>query len=228
MGEAEAEGQVAGSNPNPNPNPDTEYNHGAEEVTIDEDGRGEDAERGGGEAEGGEGAVQLQGGDGGDAGRVRGRKRRGQHAETDGEEGWQGCEVGEYRVERVRVVAGARVIRLADVVAGRRRTGKRFRRACRVGNSQQVVCIEGRCRLQVTGSNDAGEREIMSSVGAVSGLSGEGEDRRDTMRRQEERRAETTERRRGYAVGAAWDEGNMIQAMARLKNPTIAWRYGDG
>ena len=67
-----------------------------------------------------------------------------------------------------------------------------------------------------------------STVGAVSGLSGEGEDRRDTMRRQEERRAETTERRRGYAVGAAWDEGNMIQAMARLKNPTIAWRYGDG
>jgi hypothetical protein len=24
------------------------------------------------------------------------------------------------------------------------------------------------------------------------------------------------------------DEGNLIQAMARLKNPTIAWRYGDG
>ena len=23
---------------------------------------------------------------------------------------------------------------------------------------------------------------------------------------------------------AAWDEGNMIQAMARMKNPTIAWR----
>ena len=75
----------------------------------------------------------------------------------------------------------------------------------------------------MTGSNDAEEQEILSSVGAVSGLSGEGEDRRDTIRRQEERRAETTERRRGYAVGAAWDEGNMIQAMARLKNPTIAW-----
>jgi hypothetical protein len=39
---------------------------------------------------------------------------------------------------------------------------------------------------------------------------------------------EATEARRGYARVAAWDEGNLIQAMARLKNPTIAWRYGDG
>ena len=34
--------------------------------------------------------------------------------------------------------------------------------------------------------------------------------------------------RRGYAPTAAWDEGNMIQAMAGMKNPTIAWRFGDG
>ena len=161
-------------------------------------------------------------------GRVCGRKRKGQQAETDGEEGWQGCEVGEFRAERVRIVAGARVIRLADVVAGRRRTDKRCRRACR--NSRQVVCIGGRYRLQVTDSNDAEGQGVVavSSVGATSGLSGEEGDRRDTIRRQETRRAETTESRRGYAVGAAWDEGNMIQAMARLKNPTIAWRYGDG
>ena len=39
---------------------------------------------------------------------------------------------------------------------------------------------------------------------------------------------EAAEARRGYARVAAWDEGNLIQAMARLKNPTIAWRYGDG
>ena len=44
----------------------------------------------------------------------------------------------------------------------------------------------------------------------------------------EEMEAGKTERRRGYVCGAAWDEGNIIQAMARLKNPTIAWRYGDG
>ena len=34
--------------------------------------------------------------------------------------------------------------------------------------------------------------------------------------------------RRGYAPTAALDEGTMIQAMARMKNPTIAWRFGDG
>ena len=39
---------------------------------------------------------------------------------------------------------------------------------------------------------------------------------------------EAAEARRGYARVAAWDEGNLILAMARLKNPTIAWRYGDG
>ena len=38
-------------------------------------------------------------------------------------------------------------------------------------------------------------------------MSGEEKDRRETMRRQGERRAEMTESRRGYAVGAAWDEG---------------------
>ena len=44
----------------------------------------------------------------------------------------------------------------------------------------------------------------------------------------EEMEAGKAGRRRGYVCGAAWDEGNMIQAMARLKNPAIAWRYGDG
>ena len=43
---------------------------------------------------------------------------------------------------------------------------------------------------------------------------------------------EAAEARRGdiYESGSVgwWDEGNLIQAMARLKNPTIAWRYGDG
>ena len=33
--------------------------------------------------------------------------------------------------------------------------------------------------------------------------------------------------RRGYTAGAAWDEGAMIQAMARMDNPTLRWRYGD-
>jgi hypothetical protein len=42
---------------------------------------------------------------------------------------------------------------------------------------------------------------------------------------------EATEARRGYARVAAWDEGNLIQAMARLKNPTddrvAIWREMD-
>ena len=67
-----------------------------------------------------------------------------------------------------------------------------------------------------------------SSVGAVSGLSGETEERIRVIKRCEEKAMEVAESRRGYVYGAAWDEGNMIQAMARLKNPTIAWRYGDG
>ena len=39
---------------------------------------------------------------------------------------------------------------------------------------------------------------------------------------------EAAKARRGYARVAAWGEGKLIQATARLKNPTIAWRYGDG
>ena len=56
----------------------------------------------------------------------------------------------------------------------------------------------------------------------------EGDMRRRGARECEEALMEATEARRGYARVAAWDEGNLIQAMARLKNPTIAWRYGDG
>ena len=52
--------------------------------------------------------------------------------------------------------------------------------------------------------------------------------RRRNMRECEDAMMEDTASRRGYAPTAAWDEGNMIQAMARMKNPTIAWRFGDG
>ena len=39
---------------------------------------------------------------------------------------------------------------------------------------------------------------------------------------------ERAEARRGYAVAAAWDEGAMIQIMARMSNPTLPWQYDDG
>ena len=36
---------------------------------------------------------------------------------------------------------------------------------------------------------------------------------------------ESTAARRGYTTGAAWDEGAMIQAMARMDNPTLTRRW---
>ena len=95
----------------------------------------------------------------------------------------------------------------------------------------KVVCIDKSCRLLIHGSNNSdGGRSGRSddSLGAESGLSGEEEDRQRVVRKHDERKVEVAESRRGYVRGAVWDEGNMIQAMARLKNPTIAWRYGDG
>ena len=162
-----------------------------------------------------------------EGGQRRGLKRRG--AVVDGEEGWLTCVVGECRVGDGLVVAGRRVIRLADVVAGRRRTRKQ-----RV--AEMPPFFEA-----VTGphvhSNRSGNRVLQagettfggeSSRQATSGWSGDEEGRWQVIRQYEESRVVATESRRGYTAGAAWDEGNMIQAMARLKNPTIAWRFGDG
>ena len=85
-------------------------------------------------------------------------------------------------------------------------------------------------RGSLRSSNHNGEGYVGDdvSVGATGGGSLLADERGRVIRWCEEVDAGKTERRRGYACGAAWDEGNMIQAMARLKNPTIAWRYGDG
>ena len=55
----------------------------------------------------------------------------------------------------------------------------------------------------------------------------------DEMRRRgawelEAAAVEAMAARRGYTTRAAWDEGAMIQAMARMDNPTLRWRYGGG
>ena len=108
---------------------------------------------------------------------------------------------------------------------------------------------------QAVGGSKPNEREEQRVVTSVDGIlvttlgvvMGDGQDFEDSsnttrgtvddeegyMRRRgarecDEALMEATEARRGYARVAAWDEGNLIQAMARLKNPTIAWRYGDG
>ena len=171
----------------------------------------------------------LAGGQGAAGARMK-RKRKGRQVEREDGDVWQSCAVGAYCIGRARLVAGARVIRLAEVVAGRRRTVKRSRRT-ECSRHVKVVCIDGCCRLQIMELRDPDARGLecnSSMTGAESGLSGEEGDRKQVVRRQEEHRAVATESRRGYAIGAAWDEGNMIQAMARLKNPTIVWRYGDG
>ena len=63
---------------------------------------------------------------------------------------------------------------------------------------------------------------------AATAASGENEVRRKNMRACDRAMMEDTASRREYAPTVAWDEGNMIQAMARMKSPTIAWRFGDG
>ena len=56
----------------------------------------------------------------------------------------------------------------------------------------------------------------------------EDEERRRGVWEVEAMAVEYTEARRGYTLAAAWDEGAMIQAMARMDNPTLRWRYGGG
>ena len=74
--------------------------------------------------------------------RAQGQKRRGALEEDDG--AWQQCAVGAYRVGAGRVVAGTRVIRLAEVVAGRRRTSKKRN----LGDSSGPVSQIGNRMLQ--------------------------------------------------------------------------------
>ena len=50
---------------------------------------------------------------------------------------------------------------------------------------------------------------------------GENEVRRRDMRECEDVMMEDTASRRGYAPTAAWDDGNMIQAMASMKNTQV-------
>ena len=50
---------------------------------------------------------------------------------------------------------------------------------------------------------------------AATADSGENEARRRNVRECEDAMMEDTASRRGYAPTAAWDEGNMIQAVAR-------------
>ena len=134
------------------------------------------------------------------------------------------CVLGEVRIGK-GVVKGQVMIRLAEVGACRRR-----KQAKRVSVERRVVTRNGTelvTALRVI-TSDGQFRDSSSESGLGTADDEEGDMRRRGARECEEALMEAAEARRGYTRVAAWDEGNMIQAMARLKNPTIAWRYGDG
>ena len=134
------------------------------------------------------------------------------------------CALGEVRVGKA-MLKGQVVIRLAEVVAGRRR-----KRAKRTSEEQRVVTSVDGILVTTLGVviSDGKDSEDSSNTTRGTVDDEEGDMRRRGARECDEALMEATEARRGYARVAAWDEGNLIQAMARLKNPTIAWRYGDG
>ena len=119
---------------------------------------------------------------------------------------------------------GQVVIRLAEVVACRRR-----KQAKRVSEERRVVMSDGAQLVTtlrvITGDRQSNEDRSDTDRGTVDDE--EGDMRRRGARECEEALMEAAEARRGYTRVAAWDEGNLIQAMARLKNPTIAWRKRD-
>ena len=87
---------------------------------------------------------------------------------------------------------------------------------------------EGRDR---SGGRRDGEHSAIVSWGSTDEAaidSEEDEVRRRSAWELEAAAVESTAARRGYTTGAAWDEGAMIQAMARMDNPTLRWRYGGG
>ena len=142
----------------------------------------------------------------------RGRKRRGTDEHERGAGAWRMCALGEVWVSGAGARASTKEVRLAEVVAGRRR--KRARRAdgtSTSGRASQARTCESVSELKRAAASEEGE-----------------EQRLQVIRQCDERMMEVREARRGHVHGSAWDEGNMIQAMARLRNPTIVWRYGDG
>ena len=92
-----------------------------------------------------------------EGGQRRGMKRRGDVEDSDEE--WRTCAVGEYRVGDGYVVAGRRVVRLAEVVTGRRRTRKMRTTESRPGDSSgRVSGIRGNRVLQAGETNPEGEK----------------------------------------------------------------------
>ena len=153
------------------------------------------------------------------------RKRcREEGAATREEAGEQGKGIGTVRARTGR--AGVkRVVRLAEVVEGLRGQLESVRDGVTRGRSVQWVGGRWHIEDEGGGRGSNGGSEGASTDG-VTIDSAEEEERRRGVWVLEAVIAETTALRRGYTRPAAWDEGAMIQAMARMDNPTLRWRYG--
>ena len=158
---------------------------------------------------------------------VVGRKRCREEGEATREEAGEqgkGIEAVRARTGRARV---KRVVRLAEVVDGVRGQPENVRDG--VSRGRSVRWVGGRWHIE----DEGGERWNSEESGGagtdgVTVDSDENEERRRGVWVLEAAIAETTALRRGYTRPAAWDEGAMIQAMARMDNPTLSWRYGGG
>ena len=167
----------------------------------------------------------MEGG-GGESGIMDRKRCREEGAATREEDRGQG-----KGIERVRARTGRagvkKVVKLAEVVDELR--GQPGSVNDGVTRGKSVQWIGGRGHIE----DEGGERGNSGVSGGAStdGVtidSAEEEERRRCVWVLEAVIAETTALRRGYTMPAAWDEGAMIQAMARMDNPTLRWRYGGG
>ena len=162
---------------------------------------------------------------GGDRG-IIGRKRcREEGAATREEDRGQGKGIGTVRA-RIGRAGMKKVVKLAEVVDELR--GRSGSVCDGVTRGKSVQWVGGRWHIEdeggERGSNGGSEG---ASTDGVTIDSAEEEERRQGVWVLEAVIAETTALRRGYTMSAAWDEGAMIQAMSRMDNPTLRWRYGD-
>ena len=161
---------------------------------------------------------------GGDSGIMDRKRCREEGAATREEDRGQGKGIGTVRA-RIGRAGVKKVVKLAEVVDELR--GRQGSVCDGVTRGKSVQWVGGRWHIE-----DEGGERWNSGVSGGAGTDGvtvdsaEDEERRRGVWVLEAAIAETTALRRGYTRPAAWDEGAMIQAMARMDNPTLRWRYG--
>ena len=110
--------------------------------------------------------------------------------------------------------------------------GDRGKRVQWVGGRWRIEEIRSERREGGHGSADSREErgsEVGRSNTDEAGIdSAEESERLRRVWELEAAAVESTAARRGYTnTGSMGDEGTLIQAMARLDDPTLRWRYGD-